>query len=104
DRALGADEVELLAEKLGLMRIPVQRTVITLLPDRWLQLKNNMLDRLAAFHRDNPHLPGIGLERLRLHLERRLPAPAFAAALQSLARLREVALDGAWARLPSHHV
>jgi selenocysteine-specific elongation factor len=49
-------------------------------------------------------LPGIGLERLRLHLEPRLPAPAFAAALQSLARLREVALDGAWARLPSHHV
>ena len=83
DRALGADEVEQLAEKLGLIRIPVQRGVIALLPDRWLQLKNDMLDRLAAFHRDNPDLPGIGLERLRLQLEPRLPAPAFAAALQS---------------------
>lgn len=104
DRALGADNVEQLAEKLGLIRIPVQRGVIALLSDRWLQLKNNMLDRLAAFHRDNPDLPGIGLERLRLQLESRLPAPVFAAALQSLARLREVALDGAWVRLPSHHV
>ena len=104
DRAFGADEVEQLAEKRGLMRIPVQRAVIALLPDRWLQLKNGMLDRLAAFHRDNPDLPGIGLERLRLQLEPRLPALAFAAALQSLARLREVALDGAWVRLPSHYV
>jgi selenocysteine-specific elongation factor len=104
DRALGADEVEQLAEKLGLMRIPLQRAVLALLPDRWLQLKNSMLDRLATFHRDNPDLPGIGLERLRLQLEPRLPAPAFAAALQGLARLRDVALDGAWVRLPSHQV
>jgi selenocysteine-specific elongation factor len=105
DRALGADEVEQqLAEKLRLMRIPVQRAMIALLPDRWLQLKNNMLDLLAAFHSDNPDLPGIGLERLRLQLEPRLPAPAFVGALQGLARLRDVALDGAWVRLPSHHV
>jgi selenocysteine-specific elongation factor len=104
DRALAADEVERLAERLGLMRIALPRTVVALLPDRWLALKNGMLDRLAAFHQDNPDLPGIGLERLRLALEPRLPAPAFAAALQMLARLREVALDGAWVRLPSHQV
>ena len=104
DRALGADQVEQLVEKLGLTRIAVQRGVIALSPDRWLELKNSMLDRLAAFHRDNPDLPGIGLERLRLQLEPRLPAPAFVAALQSLARLREIALDGAWVRLPSHQV
>jgi selenocysteine-specific elongation factor len=104
DRALGADEVEQLAGSRRLMRFPVQRGVIALLPDRWLQLKNDMRDQLAAFHRDNPDLPGIGLERLRLQLEPRLPAPAFAAALQSLARLHEVALDGAWVRLASHQV
>jgi selenocysteine-specific elongation factor len=104
DRALAVDEVERLAERLGLMRIALPRTVVALLPDRWLALKNGMLDRLAAFHQDNPDLPGIGLERLRLALEPRLPAPAFAAALQMLARLREVALDGAWVRLPSHQV
>ena len=42
------------------------------------------LATLEAFHSDNPDLPGIGLERLRLQLEPRLPAPAFAAMLQGL--------------------
>jgi selenocysteine-specific elongation factor len=104
DRALGVDEVEQLAERLGLMRFPVQRAVIALAPDRWRELKSSMLDRLAVFHRDNPDMPGIGLGRLRLQLEPRLPAPAFAAALQSMARLRDIALDGAWVRLPDHQV
>ena len=49
--------------------------------------------------RDNPDLPGIGLERLRLQLEPRLPAPAFRRMLQGLARSGELALDGAWVRL-----
>ena len=48
--------------------------------------------------------PGSALERLRLQLEPRLPAPAFAAVLQALAREREIALDGAWVRLPGHEV
>jgi selenocysteine-specific elongation factor len=104
DRALGAGEVEQLAERLALVRIAVQRAAIALAPERWRGLKMGLLDRLAAFHRDNPDLPGIGLERLRLQLEPRLPAPAFAAVLQSLARLREIALDGAWVRLPDHQV
>ncbi len=104
DRALGADEVERLAEKLGLIRLPLQRTFVALSPARWMQLKRGLLDRLAAFHADNPDLPGMGLERLRLQLEPRLPAPAFAAALQGLARAKQVALDGAWVRLPGHEV
>jgi selenocysteine-specific elongation factor len=104
DRALGGEEVEQLAGRLGLVRIAVSRAVIALSPERWRELKTSMLDRLAAFHRDNPDLPGIALERLRLQLEPRLPAQAFAAALQSMARLREIALDGAWVRLPDHQV
>ena len=104
DRALSADEVERLAEQLGLIRIPVQHTLFALSPARWMQLKRGILDRLKAFHADNPDLPGIGLERLRLQIELRLPAPAFAAALQGLARVKQVALDGAWVRLPGHEV
>ncbi len=104
DRALSADEIERLAEKLGLIRIPLQRAVVALSPRRWMQLKRGILDRLTAFHADNPDLPGMGLERLRLQLEPRLPAPAFAAALQGLARVKQVALDGAWVRLPGHEV
>jgi selenocysteine-specific elongation factor len=104
DRALGVDEAERIAERLRLVRIPLQRTVVVLSPERWSGFERGILDTLAAFHADNPDLPGIGLERLRLQLKPRLPAPAFAAALQAMARLQQVALDGAWVRLPGHEV
>jgi selenocysteine-specific elongation factor len=39
-----------------------------------------------------------------LQLQPRLPAPLFAAALQNLAQVKDVALDGAWVRLPSHEI
>ena len=63
-----------------------------------------LISTLAAFHDANPDLPGIGLERLRLQIEPRLPAPTFAAALHAMADHGEVALDGAWARLAGHAV
>ena len=58
DHALSADEVERLAEQLGLIRIPVQRTCVALSPARWMQLKRGILDKLTTFHADNPDLPG----------------------------------------------
>ena len=70
----------------------------------WLRLKRGLLARWRSFHADNPDLPGIGLERLRLQLEPRLPAPAFLPMLQALARMHEIALDGAWVRLAGHEV
>ena len=77
---------------------------LALSPASWLRLKRALIATLDAFHKENPDLAGMGLERLRLVLEPRLPAPAFAAMLQSLARQHEVALDGAWVKLPSHEV
>ena len=59
---------------------------------------------LQSFHADNPDLPGIGLERLRLQLQPRLPAPAFLSILHGLVRAKEIALDGAWVRLAGHEV
>lgn len=47
-------------------------------------------------------MQGLGRERLRLRLEPRLPALAFTAALHHLATQGEIALDGAWVRLPGH--
>src|SRR5208283_3976385 len=35
DRALGVDEVERIAERLALVRIPLQRSVATLSSERW---------------------------------------------------------------------
>ena len=104
DRALGADEIERLVAELALIRIPLQRLVVALSPARWTQLKKGLLERLTGFHAENPDVPGMGRERLRLQLEPRLPAPAFAAALQTLARNKEVVLDGAWVRLLGHEV
>ena len=104
DRALTAAAIDRIATKLSLIRIPAARSVIALAPAGWMRLKREALAALAAFHAANPDLPGMGLERLRLQLEPRLPAPAFIAALQTLARAKEVALDGAWVRLPGHEV
>ena len=104
DRALRAEEVACFAKRLNLVSITLQRSVVALSPERWNELKRGILERLAAFHADNPDLPGSGLERLRLQLEPRLPAPAFASALQVLAKAKQIALDGAWIRLPDHEV
>jgi selenocysteine-specific elongation factor len=104
DRCLSADEVERVAETHALIRIPAQGTTIALSPVQWLRLKRGVFERLTVFHSENPDLPGIGVERLRRQIELRLPAPAFSAALQALAKVKEVALDGAWVRLPNHEV
>ena len=47
----------------------------------------------------------MGLERLRLQLEPRLPAPAVPrACCRAWRDAGEIALDGAWVRLPGHEV
>src|SRR5262249_33928604 len=78
--------------------------VLGLSPATYLRLRRAVVTILQAFHEDNPDLPGIGMERLRLQLEPRLPAPAFSSALQGMARAGEVALDGAWVKLAGHEV
>ena len=104
DHALVEDEIASIVQALGVIRIAVKEHVFGLGPATWLRLKRALLSTLDAFHQANPDLPGIGFERLRLQLEPRLPAPAFASALQNLARSGEVALDGAWVRLAGHEV
>jgi selenocysteine-specific elongation factor len=104
DRALATDHVEHLAVELGLVRIALQNTFAAMSQATWALLKAGVVSKLTAFHADNPDLPGVGMERLRLQLQPRLPAPLFAAALQNLAQVKDVALDGAWVRLPSHEI
>jgi NAD(P)-dependent dehydrogenase (short-subunit alcohol dehydrogenase family) len=70
----------------------------------WLEFKHSLLATLQGFHTDNPDLPGIGLERLRMQLGPRLPSPLFQSILQGLARVKVVALDGAWVRLAGHEL
>ena len=95
---------ESLIESLGLISISVGEMLLVFSPERWMAFKSALIRTLEAFHADNPDMPGIGMERLRLQLDPRLPAPAFAAVLRGLARTGELALDGAWVRLPGHEV
>ena len=104
DRALATVDATLLAERLGLVRLAVGETVLAVSATRWVSLRQALLATLEAFHVDNPDLPGLGRERLRLQLQPRLPSPAFAVALLSLARASEVALEGAWVRLAGFKV
>ena len=103
DRALKADEIAAIAGRLGLVRLAAGHGVVyALSPKGWTGLRQALTQSLAAFHAENPDLQGIGRERLRLLLEPRLPEPGFAAVLQKLVALGEVAIAGAWVRLPSH--
>ena len=104
DRALAEAGLTELADRLGLVRILTGDRLVALSGETWNRLRADLGEILDAFHGDNPDLPGIGLERLRLQSQPRLPAPTFLAALRGLARAGEVALDGAWVRRPGHVV
>jgi selenocysteine-specific elongation factor len=104
DRALSASQIQEIIERLSIVASQTAAGTFAMSAPVWLELKRALLAKLQAFHADNPDLPGIGLERLRLQLEPRLPAPALLSVLQGLVRSKDIALDGAWVRLASHEV
>jgi len=104
DRALPTVQTERLIEELGLVLLESGGARIAVLPDRWRIFTSSLLERLAAYHAENPDLQGIGRERLRLLLQPRLPAPVFIVALRKAARNGEVVLDGSFVRLAKHAV
>ena len=67
-------------------------------------LRTQLAETLAQFHADNPDLPGMGRERLRLTLRPRLPKDAFLTFLRAEAAAGGAVLDGAFVRLPGHEV
>ena len=104
DRALSETQTQAICEGLSVVKATAGESVFTLSAPVWLQFKRSLLTALQTFHAGNPDLPGIGLERLRLQLQPRLPALAFLSVLQGLVRAKEIALDGAWVRLSGHEV
>ena len=103
DRALGEGQYTKLARDLDIVELSGGAR-IGLARETFVRLVESLVATLAAFHAENPDLPGLGFERLRLSLEPRLPAPAFRGLLQSPALGARIALDGAWARLAEHQV
>ncbi|ODT58310.1 MULTISPECIES: selenocysteine-specific translation elongation factor [Paracoccus] len=67
-------------------------------------LQQGIADTLVRFHAENPDLPGLGRERLRLSLTPRLPKDAFLALLRAEAEAGRITLDGAFVRQPGHEV
>ncbi len=104
DRNLTEASVSALAREASLIEVAARGTTLAMAPATWAKLRRDIGARLADYHRDNPDLAGIGLERFRLSVEPRLPAPAFQSVLASLARLGEIAVEGAWVRLATHKV
>jgi selenocysteine-specific elongation factor len=104
DRALAEPEIGAIAEQAGLIRLATPKGEIALSPAVWQTLKRSVLIALSKFHAGSPDLAGMGLEKLRRQTEPRLPAPAFTAVLQAMARAGDLSLDGAAARLTSHDV
>jgi selenocysteine-specific elongation factor len=104
DRALSAAQLQEIVERLSIVASQTAGGTFAMSAPVWLELKRTLLSKLQAFHADNPDLPGVGLERLRLQLEPRLPARALLSVLQGLVRSKDIALDGAWVRLAGHEV
>jgi selenocysteine-specific elongation factor len=104
DRNLAPNQREPLIEQLGLVRLRAGEREVAMAAAGWTGLRGRVRDHLTSFHREQPDRAGIPAERLRTMMPERLPAPVFAAALQVLAKAGEVALDGAWVRLPEHTV
>lgn len=104
DRALSESQTKQLTAELGLATLEADDVVTAISANRWTTFVKDMLDRLAAFHGENPDSQGIGREQLRVALPLRLPTPAFLVALQVVARSGAIALEGAFIRLSSHQV
>jgi selenocysteine-specific elongation factor len=104
DRALSAAQFDTIARNLGVVQAAAGDRVFALSAPVCARFKRSLLETLKAFHAANPDLAGVGLEKLRMQLEPRLPVKPFMSVLHALAAEREIGLDGAWVRLAGHEV
>jgi selenocysteine-specific elongation factor len=104
DHALSAARTDELASALDLVVLEAGDSRMALAPEPWRRFAFEALAQVAAHHLENPDLQGMAREELRLALEPMLPKRAFHAALEKLARANELAMEGAFVRLPSHEI
>jgi selenocysteine-specific elongation factor len=104
DRALSAARADELASALDLVVVEAADSKMALSCEQWSTFASTAIDRVAAYHVENPDLQGVGREELRMALQPRMQKQAFDAALQKLARGNELVLEGAFVRLPSHEI
>jgi selenocysteine-specific elongation factor len=104
DRALSAERRDQLAPELGLVILESGDSKIAMTLERWALFTSITLERIGAYHVENPDLQGLGREQLRVASQPKLPKVAFEVALKKLAGSGQCVLDGAFVRLPSHEV
>ncbi|MFC4527182.1 selenocysteine-specific translation elongation factor [Dyella halodurans] len=102
DRALSAAKVDDMAAAISPVVFPVGEQRIAISQKHWQRFVAGVVECVQAFHAANPDLQGMGREKLRLASQPRLPAAAFALALQHADLAGRVVRDGAFVRLPGH--
>jgi selenocysteine-specific elongation factor len=71
-------------------------------PERFEELRKDVLERLATHHTAAPDQPGLQFERLRTAMPGRPSTAACRAIVDSLLRGGAAEQDGPWLRLPTH--
>jgi selenocysteine-specific elongation factor len=71
---------------------------------RWQQLQAVLLERLEAFHAEQPDELGPDRDRLRRFALPQLERPVFIALLESLMASSQIESSGPWLHLPGHRV
>ena len=102
DRALSAARMDAIAAALSPAIFAAGDERVAISTTHWHRFVARLLEFLGAFHAAHPDLQGVGRERLRLALQPRLPATAFALALQHPDLAQRIVRDGAFVRLPGH--
>ena len=102
DRALSAATLDDMAAALSPVIFDVGEQRIAVSQAHWQRFVISLIEHLQTFHAANPDVQGIGREKLRLALQPRLPASAFALALLHVDFAGRVVRDGAFVRLASH--
>jgi selenocysteine-specific elongation factor len=102
DRALTLAQTAALVQELALVVLEAGALRMAIAPERWRLFLAALEECLKTFHAENPDRQGLGREQLRLSLQPRLTAPAFAAALHRAAQTRGFVLDGSFVRLSGH--
>ena len=87
---------------LDLAALKVGTATFVYMPSRWTDLVAEIATMLAAFHAENPELPGIAGERLRLIFLPPLPKPLFVAICDRLVAEKRLSIQGHWIKLPGH--
>jgi selenocysteine-specific elongation factor len=104
NRASPPAMVDRAIRSLGLVVFDFASHLIAMPSGPWEAYARSAVMALERFHAENPELPGLAQDRLRLALAPRLPAALFAHVLQRLASEGQLALERSWARRPGHAV